>query len=194
MTVAWQLQRLKFDYGCGEKAKDGSWPCGKRRGGNCPDRHLVIPPHHEVKHIEGGLYLTRPKSRAGWRPVPIAPILREVLTRFLAANPPSKDGLIFHRPDGKPLDPSDDNEMWHHALAKAGLDPVPLHSARHTTATLLQSLGVPDLVRVRIMGHSSVSTTDIYTHISDPEIIEAMNRLGGLIEGGAPTQLAATLK
>ncbi len=131
--------------------------------------------------MHGGIWLTRPKSRAGWREVPMAPLLAEVLSRYLSNHEPGVEGLIFTRPDGAPIDPRDDAAAWDAALKKAGLPDVVLHSARHTTATLLMELGVPEQVRVQIMGHSSATTTAGYTHIADPLMRDALGRLGALL-------------
>ena len=65
-------------------------------------------------------------------------------------------------------------EPWHpHSVTHwykkyvrlAGLpDHYSLHSCRHTYATYLRSQGVPQDVIQRLLGHSSVRTTDIYDH------------------------------
>ena len=182
LTVSWQLQRLRWEHGCGERGREG-WPCGLRRAGSCPRRRMPIPAGQEAHEVYGGLWITRPKSRSGWREVPIVGLLGDVLTRHLDAVPPGDAGLILHRPDGHPVDPRDDSAAWHAALARAGLPDVPLHSARHTTATLLYELGAPEQTRVQIMGHSSATTTAGYTHVADPLMRDAMTRLSALVEG-----------
>lgn len=183
ITVSWQLQRLTWDHGCGAPAPDGAWPCGRTRGGSCPERRLIVPADHEVKQVHGGLWMTRPKSRKSWREVPIAPPLHAVLDLYLKGTKPGKEGLVFHRDDEErnPIDPKTDSASWHAALEQAGLPSVPLHAARHTTATLLFKLGVPEQTRVAILGHSSATVTAGYTHISTEEMAEAMSRLGGLL-------------
>lgn len=155
ITVAWQLQRLP--------------------------RSATIPAGQEATRVEGGLWLTRPKSRAGWREVPLAPVLHEVLRRYLGGRDLGMEGLILTRDGGRPIDPSDDSATWHAVLRDAGLPPVPLHSARHTTATLLYELEVPERTRVAILGHSSATVTAGYTHVSDREAADAMGRLGTLL-------------
>lgn len=182
ITVGWQLQRIAFEHGCGLRAKDGAWPCGRKRGGNCTDRQLDIPADQEVRHLEGGLYLTRPKSSAGWRQVPMAPLLHEVLKRYVAARPVGKHGLVFTRDGERPIDPRDDSVAWDAALRRAGLPDVVGHSARHTCATLLDELGVPENVRVQILGHASGATTAIYTHVADERTVAAMAQLNGLLD------------
>ncbi len=57
------------------------------------------------------------------------------------------------------------------------------HKLRHTAATLLYQYGKADMLALKeILGHEHVSTTEIYTHISKKELIEAATSspLGGM--------------
>lgn len=154
LTVAWQLQRL---------------PAG-----------TVVHASQEARQVYGGLWLTRPKSRAGWRQVPMVPALAAMLTRWAASHPHGPDDLVL-TDDGRPVDPRRDARAWHDTLEAAGLPPVPLHSARHTTATLLHALGVDDITRQRILGHSSATVSAGYVHAADEVTRGAMDRLGALL-------------
>lgn len=174
ITVAWALTRIAFHHGC-----DPAEPCGRKRGGNCPQRTVDIPAGMEARQLSGGLWLMRPKSRAGWREVPMAPVLHEIMRRYIEHHGP--DDLVFTRPDGRPIDPSDDYAEWIALLDELGLPRVKLHSARHTAATLLHELGVPDQTRMAILGHSSATVTAGYTRISDAQSRDAMQRLENLL-------------
>lgn len=175
LSVAWQLQRLTWQHGCvGHR-------CGRERAGYCPERTVMIPPDQEVRRVYGGLWLTRPKSRAGWRQVPLAPELWEILRRYRATHDLGDEGLIFHRDDGHPIDPRADSTAWDAALRAAGLPDVVLHSARHTTASLLYVLKVPEQTRMAILGHSSATVTAGYTHVTDREARDAMGLLGAML-------------
>lgn len=178
ITVSWQLQRLSFRHGC---KVGGKVTCGLKRGGSCPHRAVHIPAGQEAQRIHGGLWLTRPKSQTGWREVPIAAPLAAVLEAYLAAVEPAESGLIFHRDNGTPVDPSDDGAAWDADLRAAGLPDVPLHSARHTCSTLLFKLGIDEQTRMKILGHSSAAVTRNYTHVADEQTRDAMVRLGGLL-------------
>ena len=64
-------------------------------------------------------------------------------------------------------------------LAMAGLDSTEYssHKLRHTAATLLyQDAGVDIRVLKELLGHESLSTTEIYTHVSNKQIEDASNR------------------
>jgi integrase/recombinase XerD len=53
---------------------------------------------------------------------------------------------------------------------------------RHTAATLLIETGVDIRFVQRLLGHSSIATTEIYTHVSDEALratLERANVLGG---------------
>lgn len=178
MTIAWQLKRIAFQHGCGQRLSDATWPCGRRKGGYCPQRHLDIPENQEVRHLTGGLYLVRPKTKAGWRTFPMVGILNDTMTQYLEAATPGMEGLIFARPDGRPIDPSKDARNWIAALDATGLRRVEPRSARHTCNTILTELGVPVDVRIQILGHASRAVNEqVYTHTSDVRVEEAMKML-----------------
>lgn len=63
-------------------------------------------------------------------------------------------------------------------LKKAGLDDKKYtpHKLRHTAATLMYKYGKVDIRSLqKILGHESVSTTQIYTHVDDEELRKAVN-------------------
>lgn len=68
-------------------------------------------------------------------------------------------------------------------LEKTGLDPLvySVHKLRHTAATLMYKYGNVDIRALQeILGHESVSTTQIYTHLDDDRLRKAVksNPLG----------------
>lgn len=172
LTVSWQLQRLQWRHGCGGA-------CGLTPA-RCPDRMVPIPPDQEATQVSGGLWLTRPKSRAGWRQVPLAPALEATLRLHLDRTEPVPDALVLHEA-GRPVDPRRDAAAWHACLAAAGLPAVPLHSARHTCSTLLYEAGVDEQTRMSILGHSSAAVTRGYTHVSTPMARDAVLALDGML-------------
>ena len=68
--------------------------------------------------------------------------------------------------------------MVHKYLALAGLSNkgISVHKLRHTAATLMYQTGKVDIrVLKDILGHEQLNTTQIYTHVVDRNIEEAMN-------------------
>jgi integrase len=59
---------------------------------------------------------------------------------------------VFASPAGGPLSPNTDFHTWKRLLRDAGVRDGRLHDARHTAATVLLILGVPDVVIDSIMG------------------------------------------
>jgi len=66
--------------------------------------------------------------------------------------------------------------LFERAAKAAGLD-LRLHDLRHTTASHLAMLGVPQKQIQEILGHAQLSTTDIYTHLSPEHLRAAMDKL-----------------
>lgn len=165
ITVSWQLQPLPYKI-----ARD-------RTSG------FRIPDGYEVRHLKGALHLVRPKSKAGWRVIPIVPVMAEALAawrlRCVDLIPDNPHGLVWPNLDGSPTYYKLDDEEW------AGLQQAAdvrhpsgrlfsTHEARHTTATLLLEVGTDPAVVVAIMGHSDVLTTRGYQHVRTERAREAL--------------------
>lgn len=176
LDLSWQLQRLTWRHGCGNT-------CGRKRGTDCPDRALQVPADFEYRHLTGGLYLTRPKSNAGWRVIPLVDPLRSTLEKHIAESPPNRYGLVFTTPEGDPIDPDADTRAWRETLKATGIErDVVLHGLRHTAADLLYLAGVPEDLIQEILGHSSRMVTRGYKSLRNRERLEgAMGLLSELV-------------
>lgn len=66
-------------------------------------------------------------------------------------------------------------------LRKAGLSKYSTHKLRHTAATLMYQSGVDIRALQELLGHESISTTEIYTHVANEQVREAVikNPLSG---------------
>ena len=93
---------------------------------------------------------------------------------------PEGDGPLFTTLDGGPIYTSYVRAMMDRMEKRAGIQHnVSPHTLRHTCATdLLRQTGNLRIVQ-RALGHSSISTTTIYTHIVDDELADAMRKLRG---------------
>jgi len=159
LELSWQLQRL-------------------------PDGH-AFPADFEYRHLTNGLYLTRPKSRAGWRIIPLVEPLRSILARWRDLADPNPYGLVFTRllaGEPVPIDPDIATKMWPDVLQRAGIDKaVRLHDIRHTTVDLLYLAGVPEDVISEIVGHSNRAVTRGYKSRSMERALGGMKQLSSLL-------------
>lgn len=143
LDLSWQLQRLK--------------------------NGAEIPADFEYRHLRGGLYLTRPKSRAGWRVIPLVDPLRSILEQWRTVAPANEWGLVFSRVGNKPagevipIDPDYVTGAWAAMLEQLAIGKhTRVHDLRHTTVDLLYAAGVPEDVISAIVGHSTVTMTRSY--------------------------------
>lgn len=180
LDFAWQLQILPMVHGCGEPL-DEVYPCGRIMESYCPSAHFDFPvgfPHHVLK---GPLVLTRPKTRGSIRGVPMAPNLYAAMLALKARDGDNPHNLVFHTPSGDPIAPSADHKEWKALLAQVELDAAPLHSMRHSIATMMMKNKTGDKVIQSILGHSAVLTTQGYQHADDPMALAAVTLLDGLL-------------
>jgi len=108
---------------------------------------------------------------------------REALKRYLAVRN-SKEGIkdknaLFLSGRGKRISNKTVQWLIYKYLDKAGLGYKHLstHKLRHTAATLMYQSGNVDVrVLKDVLGHEQLNTTQIYTHVSDKQMKEAMNQ------------------
>lgn len=172
LDLSWQLIRIK------KTAIEGK-----------PD----VPADFEYRHVTGGLYLTRPKSRSGWRVIPLIDPLRSILAHHIEQTPPNEWGLLFTR-NGRPYSPDLAGKDWRKVLIEAGIDKdVRLHDGRHTTVDLLYAAGVPDDLIQEIVGHSTRSMTQAYKSLRNRErLTAAMQQFSELLAANSPAAIEAT--
>ena len=107
------------------------------------------------------------KSKGGKdRYVMLSDELRVILREYYLTHRPKV--LLFESPvTGRALDKTAFQHAFHRARIRAGINKkVTLHSLRHSFATHLMENGT-DVRRIQVLlGHSSVKTTQIYTHVA----------------------------
>jgi integrase len=145
-----------------------------------------------------------PKTEAGFRSICISARLTAQLKAYLAGR---SDGYLFHTSNGNPWDASTVLERKLNTLLERleipKLDPkllaklvgrdrniaaatrsekraasLGLHSFRHTNATAMDSLGIPQQIRKARLGHSGSSVTENYTHTFTKDERDAAEKLG----------------
>ena len=179
LSLDWQLQRVPYQHGC--------QPACGLRADRCPKRRLAVPARYEARPLEGNHYLLRPKTRKSIRRIAMPTLLHQSLldrqALYLAERGEydTDHGLVWARVDGRPIDGRVDYQEWQGYLRTSGIPPLPLHSARHTAATVLDQLNVPQHVVATILGHSDVTTTRGYTHVDTTRQMEALEQMGDLL-------------
>jgi integrase len=128
----------------------------------------------QVQQTESGRGFASLKTSSSRRDLYFGPKLKSIFEEHRALQNAQREragvkwedhGLIFCNRRGRPVQARWDNELWHRALRRAGIDDRRLHDARHTAATLLYSDG-HDIEAIRqFLGHSDIGTTSrTYVH------------------------------
>lgn len=135
-------------------------------------RNVKVYDNEKEHHYE--LKATKPKSKTSNREVPIPDILKPELKRLenLVAQEKLKLGeaytdnnLLFPSETGEYIDAKNLRRSWERAIKKANIPYKKFHALRHTYATKLFENGTSILTVSRLLGHSSIKTTEIYTHV-----------------------------
>lgn len=175
LTISWQLKSLRY--------ADRS----------DPSAGFVMPDGYEARHLVGATHLVRPKSQAGWRVIPLVPWAVNALRAWRESTPPSPTGLVWPGRTVKgtswPRNAASDRDEWHAIQKAAGIAHpggrlYTVHEIRHGTATLLMELGVPESVRIAIMGHSSMAVTRGYEHVDVSQARIALEAAAGRLQLG----------
>jgi integrase len=163
-------QRPKYAHGCAE-------PCG-RKAGHCPHRQNVNAEAAETKSAAG--------RRTIGLPAELVTLLRrhlddQIRERELAGELWREGEWVFTTQLGAPLNPNTDYHHWKALVQRAGLRDARLHDARHTAATVLLLLGVPERTVMGIMGWANTSMTKRYQHVTDNMRNAVAQQVGNLL-------------
>jgi integrase len=143
---------------------------------------------------KGGYVEAEPKTEKSRRSITIAPFALEQLKQHrvrqveekLKAGPAWTDhDLVFSSTVGGHLHTSRILfAQFKQLLKEAGLPDIRFHDLRHSSATMLLSLGVHPKVVQEILGHCQISMTmDIYSHVLPTMQREAMSKLNDALQG-----------
>ena len=121
IDLSWQLQRIK--------------------------NIATAPANYEYRNVAGKLFLTRPKTQAGWRTIPLVDPLLTLLREHRDHSPANKHNLVFTTPFGRPIEPSRASDAWAKWRETVTNKSTRLHDLRHTTVDLLYAADVPGIRR-----------------------------------------------
>ncbi len=119
-----------------------------------------------------GIYTDTTKTEQSKRPISIPPELLDLLRQYRVWQSEKKLRLgdawdaewtnhprLFTKVDGKPMHPNTPYKELQKLLVRHGMEPVSLHSLRHTNATLMIGGGADVRTVSGRLGHSQTSTT-----------------------------------
>jgi site-specific recombinase XerD len=120
------------------------------------------------------------QSKDGWHPkdyetrhIPMTVRLVQVLESV----PRNGESYIFTNREGKPLDPGVLTHDFTKLIRKAGIKNASLHTLRHTFASHLIMSGADLYTVQKLLGHSSIKTTEIYAHLAPDYLRSAVEKL-----------------
>mgnify|MGYP000351745011 CR=1 FL=1 len=135
-------------------------------------RNIKVYDDRENYHYE--LKATKPKTKSSRREVPIPDILKPELKQLkklvaeekLRLGPLYKDNnLLFPSETGTYIDAKNLQRSWKRALERYDIPYRKFHALRHTYATTLFEKGANIVTVSKLLGHSTIKTTEIYTHV-----------------------------
>lgn len=140
------------------------------------NERLWLSIHQAVSGQGNALLVDNPKTPKSIRKIPVPESLAAEV-EVLAAS--AGHALMFH-PVGKPKNviPERTYEInLHRAGERAGIGYVTPHDLRHTAASLARENGASATAIRDLLGHTTTSMTDRYTHTSDEELTRLVDGL-----------------
>ncbi|MGA5426644.1 tyrosine-type recombinase/integrase [Streptomyces koyangensis] len=139
----------------------------------------VLHIRQQIQRIDGKLQEVELKTESSERDEPLLATAREVLMKQQAKQADARlaasadwlgagtdEELVFTTRTGNPIEPRNLYRSFHRILEKHGIRRIKLHELRHTNGTAQKDLDVPERDTQAVLGHSSVSTTRLYQHVS----------------------------
>ena len=132
---------------------------------------------HIQTSADGRRYIRKERQKTKVESVvPLHPIAEEILSRCREDQAVKEEGdaLVFPRGCSRSVMNSKLSTV---RLACGIRQRLSFHMARHTFGTLSLSAGIPIESIAKMMGHASLSSTQIYAQVTDKKISEDMDRL-----------------
>ncbi|WP_326590274.1 tyrosine-type recombinase/integrase [Streptomyces sp. NBC_01294] len=170
LVVRRSRHRPQYAHGC-------SAPCG-RKAGYCPEKRRSNPETSVTK------------SRAGRRAVGLPEQLVDLLRAHREAQDAERQAVgkrwvegewVFPDEHGRSPSHRRDWAEWKALLVEAKVRDGRLHDARHTAATVLLILGVPERAVMGLMGWSTTAMAARYQHMVDAVRTDVARQVDGLI-------------
>jgi integrase len=150
--------------------------------------------------VDYRVHVSEPKTAKGKRSLALDPATVAALREHAAQQAEERaligagyvdSGLVFTRPDGRPLHPDLISDWFQRLAREAGLPRIRLHDVRHSYASAALAAGIPAKVVSERLGHANIAITlDTYSHVLPGLDAEAANTVARFIlkgrDGGDP--------
>ncbi|MDR1582253.1 MAG: site-specific integrase [Prevotellaceae bacterium] len=128
-------------------------------------------PHHIGRTADGRRYIRTKRAKTDVEAfIPLHPVAEQILSLY---NTTDDTAPIFPLPNR--------DQVWfeiHEIGFALGIkENLSYHMARHSFGTLLLSAGIPIESISKMMGHTNISSTQIYSKVTDQKISEDMDKL-----------------
>jgi len=106
------------------------------------------------------------------RVIPISKSLKKILKGIN-----NKEGFVFSN-DGNKFNPTYASRSFKKCVRSSGLDDkIHFHTLRHSFASNLAQRGVNIYIIQKLLGHSNITTTQIYSHLQNENLVKAIKVL-----------------
>jgi site-specific recombinase XerD len=128
-------------------------------------------PHHIGRTTDGRQYIRTKRAKTKVEAfIPLHPVAEQILSLYNTTNDtapvfplPSRDQIWF--------------EIHEIGFALGIKENLSYHMSRHSFGTLLLSAGIPIESISKMMGHTNISSTQIYSKVTDDKISQDMDKL-----------------
>ncbi len=144
-------------------------------------RHAAIEADHKV------IYTDQVKNQSSYRTLPLMPHIKNYLNGLKASQNQMKlllgaeyedNDYICKWDNGKPLKPNYISQRFRKVLESCGFPLIRFHDLRHSSASLLLSLGFSLKDIQEWLGHADIATTsNIYAHLQYKQKIAMANQI-----------------
>lgn len=131
----------------------------------------ALYPRHIKETAEGRRYIRINRKKTEVEAfIPLHPVAEQILSLYNTTD------------DTKPIFPLPNRDMLWFYITEIGFlanvkGNLSYHQSRHTFGTLLLSAGIPIESISKMMGHTNISTTQVYAKVTDRKISEDMDKL-----------------
>ena len=128
-------------------------------------------PRHIGETAKGRPYIRTRRAKTNVEAfIPLHPVAEQVLRLYNTCD------------DSKPVFPLPKRDVIWHEIRQIGVstglnENLSYHMARHSCGTLMLSSGIPIESISKMMGHTNISSTQVYAKVTDDKISEDMDRL-----------------